>query len=61
MGARKPIAKKSISGQLRRATAGLRKLEKEIQSMKVDSRALRDFRKVIDRIRLVAWGVYSSR
>jgi hypothetical protein len=29
--------------------------------MKVDSRALRDFRKVIDRIRLVAWGVYSSR
>lgn len=60
MSARKRVAKKSISGQLRRATAGLRKLEKEIRSTEVDSRALRDFRKAIDRIRLVAWGVYRS-
>ncbi len=61
MGARKPVAKKSISAQLRWATAGLQKLEKRIRSTDIDSRALRDFRKAIDRIRLVAWGVYRSR
>ncbi len=61
MGARKPVAKKSIAAQLRRATAGLHKLEKQIRSTDINSRALRDFRKAIDRIRLVAWGVYRSR